>query len=144
LIRVNDFEFVDTLSQNLSDDPSFRFSEGSSMKIKRTKHNIEFTDIDLKQKAEMQIKGNFTIDDKNLMTGSLKIGLPVVVLSSKKGKILKEVFREDDGEYVWADVLISGEASSPKDNLDEMLKEAAVKLGNQMPLFEQKFEELSN
>ncbi len=142
---VKDFEFINTIAQLLEGDyyPSPRFTDESSMTMKRTKHRVEFTDIDLLQAEQMRIKGNFTIDEKNKISGSLKVGLPVMVLSSKHGKQIKEVFKDDDGEYVWVDVTLGGEASQPLDDLNEKFKEAAVKLGNQVPLFEQKFKELT-
>ncbi len=129
LIRVNDFEFVKTLSEHLQKEYYIRpdFVDESKVTMNWTKGRIEFTEVDLVQEAQMRIKGDFTIDENDQMSGTLKIGLPVMVIPTKKGKFLKKVFSEDDGEYMWADVIISGETSTPKDNLDEMLQEASIK-----------------
>jgi len=129
LIRVNDFEFVKTISEHMQEEYYLKpdFVDESKMTMKWTKGRIEFTDIDLLQDAQMRIKGNFTIDENDQMSGTLKVGLPVMVISTKRGKVLKEVFSEDDGEYIWADVIISGKASTPRDNLDEMLQGASIK-----------------
>ncbi|MGJ8658182.1 MAG: hypothetical protein ACSHX6_17190 [Akkermansiaceae bacterium] len=145
VIAVSDFEFLKTVASLLEDDfyPNPRFDNQSKMTMKRTKRKIEFTKIDLIQDGQMRIKGEFTVDESNLMTGSFRVGLPVVLLSTKIGKELKSVFNDDDGEYIWAEVNLSGDVSLPKDDLDEQFKEVAIKSGSQVPMFEQKFEELT-
>ncbi len=144
-LRVNDFEFISTIAQLLEDSsytsPVFRGK--STLIMRRSKGVSAFTDIDLKQKSLMRIKGNFRIDENNLMTGSLKVGLPVMVLATKNGKEIKKVFAEDDGEYVWADVNLGGEVSLPADDLDEQFKSQLIKRGDQVPSFERKFEDLT-
>ena len=96
----------------------------------------------------MRIKGNFIIDENDQLSGALKVGLPVTVLSTKRGKVLKEVFSEDDGEYIWADVTIGGKASTPSDDIGEMLqaasiKESGIKDGEEIESPEQKFKRLT-
>jgi hypothetical protein len=129
LMRVNDFEFVKTLSEYLQKEYYIRpdFVDESKVTVNWAKGRVEFTEIDLVQDAQMRIKGSFGIDENDEMSGSLKVGLPVMVMPAMKGNFLKKVFSEDDGEYIWANVIIGGKASAPKDNLDEMLLNASIK-----------------
>jgi hypothetical protein len=150
LIKVTDFDFIKTLGEYLQADYYLRpdFVGESKMTMLWTKGRIEFTDIDLLQEAQMRIKGNFIIDENDQLSGTLKVGLPVTVLSTKRGKVLKEVFSEDDGEYIWADVTIGGKASTPSDDLGEMLqaasiKESGIKDGEEIESPEQKFKRLT-
>jgi hypothetical protein len=150
LIRVNDFEFVRAISEYLQEEYYVKpdFVDESKMTMIWTKDKVIFTDIELLQDTQMRIRGNFMIDANDLMSGTLKVGLPAMVISTKRGAVLKEVFSEDDGEYIWADVIISGKSSTPRDNLDEMLKEASikkspVKVDAGAELFELKFNKLT-
>ena len=150
LIRVNDFEFVKAISEYLQEEYYVKpdFVDESKMTMIWTKDKVIFTDIELLQDTQMRIRGNFMIDANDLMSGTLKVGLPAMVISTKRGAVLKEVFSEDDGEYIWADVIISGKSSTPRDNLDEMLKEASIKkspikVDVGAELFELKFNKLT-
>jgi hypothetical protein len=94
------------------------------------------------------MKGSFAIDEDDLMSGMIKVGLPVSFTSGDKGRVLEKVFKENDGEYIWADVVISGKVTSPKDNLDEMIQNASamgskIKGDDEAELFELKFKELT-
>lgn len=145
IIRVNDFEFVNTLSKELADDEYLEsmFRGNSKMTMRWSKRRIEFSDIDFKQEGKLRIKGNFTIDENDQMSGNIKVGLPVIILTSKKVKILNKVFKEDDGEYIWANLTIAGKVSLPEDDLNEMFKKASIELGGKQKFFEHKFNELS-
>ena len=150
LIRLNDFEFVKTISQQLQEDYYVRpeFMDESKVTIKTDSGKIEFTDIDLLQDGQMRIKGNFAIDENDQMSGTIKVGLPVLVISRNEENILKKVFKENDGEFIWADVTISGKVTSPEDNLDEIIQDASAKEseinGDQgEELLELKFKELT-
>ena len=150
LIRVNNFEFIKTLSEHLQEEYYRKpdFVNESKMMIKWTKGRIEFSDIDLRQDTQMRIRGNFTIDKNNQMSGKIKVGLPVMVISTKRGKALNKVFNENDGEYIWANIIITGKATAPEDNLDEMLQntsaeEKEVKGDEDGESFELKFKKLT-
>lgn len=145
-VGISDFEFINTLAQLLVEDDYYanpKFTDQSKMAVSRKQSKIEFSGIDLIQNEHMRIKGDVAIDESNLISGSIRVGLPVVLVSSKRGEVLKSVFSDDDGEYIWAEVNLGGEASQPSDDLDEQFKAAAIKIGGQVPLFEQKFEEFS-
>lgn len=151
MIRLDDFEFIKSLSEYLEEDYYLkpRFMDESELTMRRTNFRTEFTNIDLFQDAQLRVKGDFSIDEDDQMSGILKIGIPVIFLSTKKGELLKEVFSVDDGEYIWTDVVISGKTSMPNDNLSQKLSEAAIKIKAKVngvdggDSFEDKFKKLT-
>jgi len=145
VIRVKDFEFLTTLVHYLEDDDYANplFTDKSSMTMRRTNSRIDISNIEIRQNDQLIVKGDFSINERNVIKGRLKVGLPLMSLSPIKIKRVKAVFSDDDGEYIWADVKLGGEVSVPKDDLGEQLSAATIKRGSEVPLFEQKFEELS-
>jgi hypothetical protein len=146
LIEIKGFEFINTLAQILVDDDYYsnpRFISKSSLAINRTNNRIEFSDVDLVQDGQMKIQGNFIIDDANLLSGNLRIGIPIMLLSEKEANSLKAVFKENGDEYIWTEVNLGGDVTQPRDDLDEQFKAAEIRSGDNVPLFEHQFEELS-
>lgn len=148
-LSVTDFAFIKTISEHLQDAYYLRpdFINESRMKIKWIKNRIEITDIDFLQNNQMRIKGNFTIDERDQLSGTLKVGIPNTAISRNREIVLQKTFKENDGEYIWATVIISGDVANPKDNLSEMIQADSAKKSdikrNEDELLEQEIKELS-
>lgn len=129
LISIADFEFIKSISEHLQETYYIRpeFTDSSKLKVKWTKNRIEFSDIDLLQNEQMRLKGNVTINENDQLSGTLKVGIPVVVISRNKSVIFDKAFTENDGEYMWTTVVISGDIANPKDDLSKMIRETIVK-----------------
>ncbi len=150
-IWVNDFDFINTISEHLRDDYYLKpqFTDESKMTLRWTRRRMEFTDIDLVQDGQLRIVGALSIGEDGALSGELKVGLPVMVITGKKGRLIKEVFTEDDGAYVWADVVMSGGASDPEDDLADKfkgviasMKKGASDDGSKEQSYEDKFRDL--
>lgn len=129
MMSITDFDFIKTISEHLQEEYYLRpdFMTESTMKVKWAKNRIEFTDIDFLQIDQMRIQGNFTIDEGDQLSGTFKVGIPITVIARNTGVVLKKVFKEDDGEHIWATVTISGDVANPKDNLSEMIQAESSK-----------------
>lgn len=150
-VRVSDFPFIDALTEFAGDDfySNPTFSDKCSMTINRTSTVTEYKNLDIKQDGFMHLKGNLSIDSTNAISGVVKVGLPVTVIAGKHGKLLKSVFTEDDGEFIWVSLNLSGDLGEPKDDLQQRLNAVQGKTERVQPqpnsqTDEQRFENLFN
>ena len=133
-VRLTDFPFIRSLADLVVEghyaNPAL--SDKLSMTLRRSKKVTEFVDIDFKQEDFMWLKGDLSINELNLVNGELKLGIPVTFLSGKNGKLLRSVFADDDGEFIWTTVKISGDLSVPKDDFSQQVNKFTIKSDEQI------------
>ncbi len=123
-VRLSDFPFIDTLTEFVEDDlySSPSFSDKCHLTITRTSSVTEYKNIYFKQEGFMSLKGDLSIDSVNMISGTIKLGLPITVKAGKNKELFKSVFTEEDGEFIWMTLTLSGDLSEPKDDLREQLE----------------------
>ena len=128
-VTITDFAFIRGLAQLMDDDfyTNPKFSDKLTMKLKRSNKVTEYSDIDLKQEAFMYVKGSLSIDELNLISGMLEVGLPVTVLSGRNAELLRSVFSYGDGEFIWVRVNISGDLLKPTDDFSQQIEQFSSK-----------------
>ncbi len=121
-LSITDFPFIKAIAEQIPDDfyQAPEFTTESKMTVKMMKNNIAFSAIDLLQLDQMRIKGNFSINQNDQLSGVLNVGLPLTVISRNKGDFLKKTFTTDDGDYLWTSIILSGDVANPKDNFAQM------------------------
>jgi len=146
LAQINDFEFISTIANKIDDEyyTSPVFTDESKITVDANSDYIRFSNIDLRQNGQFRIKGNVKISAANEITGNVQVGLPVTVISNKKIDGLQKIFKDNDGEYIWADVVMGGDLSYPSDDLDEQFERVLGGESKPKPLSpEDRFKELT-
>jgi len=143
-IGISTFAFIETLSLEMKDSFYTRpsFTSGSKFSMNWLKDKVVFSDIKLIETSHMEINGDFEVDILGDIKGEMRIGIPIVSLSSLEVRRLKKIFKHDDGDLIWTDITIGGTLASPTDDLADQF--ARVKRKSPEATFDQLNEELSD
>jgi hypothetical protein len=130
-ISISHFKFLTQLSIVLDDRwyelPAF--DDEVKLSMKRSGDAVELESIHLEQRARMLIKGNMvTKDAAGNISGTLKVGLPEIIVASSKDKRLEAMFSPVKDGYRWIDIVLSGNGETPFDNFKEQYQ--AVNITN--------------
>jgi hypothetical protein len=118
-IGLSQFKFLGHLSIVLDDRwyelPNF--DDEVKLLMRRSGEIVELKNIYLEQRARMIIKGSMaTKDAAGNISGSLKIGIPDIIITASKDPRLDILFSPLKDGYRWVDIELSGTGAAPIDN----------------------------
>ncbi len=144
-LKIGNFPFIQTLSLELKDDyfTNPNFKDGSSFKLEQSSKTTKFSEISFLQRGHLKVTGEFSLNANDQLSGSLKLGIPVMNLNPVDKEVITTVFNEDDGIFFWATVTLSGTAAMPLDDLDEQIKKARMTAILQQGTDKEKFDILT-
>lgn len=133
LPKANNFPFLTKLSK-ITENPWFidtTFRDAFSGTLHRDNGNVSMTGLNLLSRTHLWITGDLSLAPNDVLAGNLKVGLPEAVVISSENKGLAAAFAEKRDGFRWISLKISGTASRPIDNFDEVAANAASSAGGQ-------------
>lgn len=130
-IALAQFKFLGHLAITLEDRwyelPSF--DDEVKLLIEKSGHRVELEEINLEQHARMAIRGSISVkDEAGAISGSLKVGIPEIIIDAAKDRRLDVLFSSVREGYRWIDIELGGTSAAPLDNFKDLYQ--AVRLTN--------------
>jgi hypothetical protein len=121
-ISLSQFKFLGHLSIVLDDRwyelPNF--DDEVKLLMSRSGEIVELKKIHLEQRARMIINGSMaTKDAAGNISGSLKVGVPDIIVAASKDRRLDILFSPVKDGYRWVDIELSGSGAAPADNFKD-------------------------
>ncbi len=121
-IGLSQFKFLGHLSIVLDDRwyelPNF--DDEVKLLMRRSGEIVELKNIYLEQRSRMIIKGSMaTKDASGNISGSLKVGVPDIIVTASKDRRLDILFSPVRDGYRWVDIELSGTGAAPVDNFKD-------------------------
>lgn len=121
-ISLTQFKFLGHLSIVLDDRwyelPSF--DDEVRISMKRSGESVDMESIFFEQRARMLIKGNMAVADAaGKISGSLKVGVPEIIVAASKDKRLDVLFSPVKDGYRWINIELSGTHDAPADDFKQ-------------------------
>lgn len=122
-IALAQFEFLGQLAIAL-DDRWYEFpffDDEVKLIIKRSGDMIQLEEIDLLQRTRMVVRGSLTVkDETGSISGTLKIGVPQIIITASKNRRLDALFGPVIEGYRWIQLEMGGTGVTPVDNFKEL------------------------
>ncbi|MFN5579464.1 MAG: hypothetical protein ACK49X_07595, partial [Akkermansiaceae bacterium] len=96
------------------------FDDEVKLLMRRSGEIVELKNIYLEQRARMIIKGSMaTKDASGNISGSLKVGVPDIIVTASKDRRLDILFSPVRDGYRWVNIELSGTGAAPVDNFKD-------------------------
>ena len=122
-IGLSQFEFLGQLAIAL-DDRWYEFpffDDEVKLLMKRSGDMIQLEEIDLLQRTRMVVRGSLSVkDETGTISGTLKIGIPQIIITASKNRRLDALFGPVTEAYRWIQLEVGGTGVAPVDNFKEL------------------------
>lgn len=121
-LKLSTFEFIDTLALQMQGSYYSRrleFNGKSTFTMNWLQNKVVFSDMDLSEADNLRVKGGFEVYNSGELKGAFQIGIPILGLSPVEVRRLSNVFKVDDGDFIWTSITIGGTIGNPEDDLAE-------------------------
>ena len=125
-IELSGFKFLGSLALMLEDKWFEKpvFESPVSARIRRIGNKVEMTEISFEKRGRMALRGSLISQGGGKISGSLRVGIPDVILGISKNQRTHEMFSPVQGEYRWVDLEIGGTGAMPQDNFKQLFQAA--------------------
>jgi hypothetical protein len=122
-IALSQFKFLGQLAIAL-DDRWYEFpffDDEVKLLMKRSGDMIQLEEIDLLQRTRMVVRGSLSVkDESGSISGTLKIGVPQIIITASKNRRLDALFGPVNEAYRWIQLEVGGTGVTPVDNFKEL------------------------
>lgn len=118
-IEIYGFPFLRAISQALGDDEWFLspvFDDQNSANIVRDAGTVTLRNIKFESKSRMAIRGEISLNAKNMLSGTLEVGISDTMLLSSKHERLINMFGPTNEGFRWITLQLGGPVNAPTDD----------------------------
>ena len=140
---LNGFPFLSGLALAL-DDKWFKrptFESDVSGLIRRAEGNVALSELSLKNKDYMALRGGVSMTPNGSLSGTLEVGVHEAMIEASKINRLDVMFSPPKDGFRWVSLKIGGTAAAPTDNFKQLFESAATPEAaapaNKIPSFEE-------
>lgn len=117
-LRFYGFPFLAELSKILRKQWYRRphFTDGARLALEKTPEGLAFEKVRLIQEDRLVLLGEFYVDSDEIVSGELKVGVPIEHKKVIEENVKAGVFSEARDGYIWQTVVLSGELGKLSDD----------------------------
>lgn len=120
--KLNNFRFLGSLWK-ITENAWFKdpvFHDGCTGILHRENGIARISDLNMLAKTQLSVTGELAVQPNDVLSGTLQIGLPEATIVGAKNPKVAAVFTEARDGFRWVTLTISGTASRPVDNFEEI------------------------
>lgn len=128
-IILSKFKFMGHLAIVLDDRwyelPSF--DDEAKLSIEKSGQRADLKQVYFEQRGRMVIEGKVSItDDSGAISGSLRVGIPEIIIAAAKDRRLDLIFSPSKDDYRWIDIQLGGTPAAPLDSFKDIYQAVSL------------------
>jgi len=127
-LTFSHFPFLDFLARQIDDRWFLNpiFDEAPSLVLIRNGNEMVFDEINFTSRHRMAIRGSFSIDQDDEISGEIEVGLTPTVIDAAIVRRLDGMFSAERDGFRWIKLELGGTTQAPTDNFNALFIEAPM------------------